>query len=200
VNAPRVTVPPDEFPVSLDEAKAQIRMFEDDEDALIDRLIAAATDSVELHTGRSLITRTIEVTLPSWTDDKRLDGTLWIPSPPLQDITSIAYVDADGNPQTLSTSVYQIDIYHTPGRVALKSGQSWPVLESGNLVPITITAVAGYGDNPEHVPEVFRHAILLEFAELFEHREQTVLGPNANPVRTVAVTQLLAPFRVEFTF
>ena len=49
-----------------------------------------------------------------------------LPYPPLTTVSSIKYTDADGVETTVSSSNYVVDTSSVRGRVALKSGYSWP--------------------------------------------------------------------------
>lgn len=82
-------------PVILDEAKAFLRVLTSDEDALIESLIAVATDKAEQITNRQLAVATYELY------DDRVPSVLKLPKPPLVSVTSVqalrdgSYVDVD---------------------------------------------------------------------------------------------------------
>lgn len=87
---------------------------------------------------------------------------------PVQSVSSITYLDTNGDSQTLSTDVYGVDVARKPARIYLKSGQSWPdVYDQQNAV--TVTYVAGYGDDPDDVPAAARALIMM----LVRHRFDT---------------------------
>jgi uncharacterized phiE125 gp8 family phage protein len=133
---------------------------------------------LEAHYGRAFLTQTWRYTLDrfpgAWC------GNLWpsmsagpfgvieLPMPVLQSVSSITYVDNDGVTQTLSTSVYDVDVDHFPGRVLLKYGQVWPVTRVQRNA-VTITLVAGYA-SPALVPADWKHALLLLIAHFYQHR------------------------------
>ena len=52
-----------EYPVSVADAKAALLVDHDQDDALIARLVASATEEAERLAGRSLVSRTVEVVL-----------------------------------------------------------------------------------------------------------------------------------------
>src|SRR5688500_11691380 len=106
------TAPPGTEPVTLDEAKAHLRVTTADDNTLITALIAAARQLVEDFTNRSLITQTWEWRLdafPSW--------TLCVPQAPLVSVTSIQYVDPSGVTQVLANTEYLVDAQSQPGRI-----------------------------------------------------------------------------------
>ena len=186
-----LVTPPAQEPVMLDEAKAHLRVDDDTEDAYIASLIVAAREWCENYQRRAYITQTREL---------RLDGFprrpfIRLPRPPLQQVTAIKYVTADGTETTLDASQYVVDTASQPGRVLLAPGASWPAvdLQPGGAVRITYTC--GYGDTPDKVPAAIRRAILLLVGHLYENREAVVVG-SASKELPFAVTALLSPGRV----
>lgn len=157
-------------PVSLDEAKAQLRVDGDDENDFITGLIAAARGYFEETAHRALISQTWRVTLDEWFDEIEL------PRAPLQAVTFIKYRDADGVQATVDSSTYLVDTESEPGRIVLAKSQSWPSGELHRLNPIQITYVAGYGDEADDVPATMRQAIKLLIGHWYENRETTVTG------------------------
>ncbi len=93
-----------------------------------------------------------------------------LPRPPVASITSIEYLDTDGNLQTLATTVYQSDLISEPPRIMLAEGQNWPSTQSGTYNVVTVTYVAGYTDAAS-VPAAFKTAIKMWAGDLYEHRE-----------------------------
>ena len=163
------TIAPDEEPVSLEEAKAHCRVESDfvEDDDQIAAYIAAARESCEAVTGRQLVSATYVLRLSSFP----CGDVIELPRPPLVSVSSIAYVDVDGATQTLSTDVYEMDAYTTPGRVVLKYGQTWPSVRAQRNA-VTITYVAGYG-GAEDVPKLLKQGMLMRIAHWHENHEDT---------------------------
>jgi uncharacterized phiE125 gp8 family phage protein len=171
--APVRVSPPATTPVSLDEAKAHLRVIERDgdgnalpfeDDALITAFITAAVDHLDGWSGilgRALVTQT-------WRQDFDQFGCLRLPLSPVASITKIEYVDGDNALQTLADTVYT---HHTDARgtyVALKPGQSWPTVYS-RPDAVSVTYVAGTA--AADVPAALKAAILLHVGQLYERRE-----------------------------
>jgi uncharacterized phiE125 gp8 family phage protein len=137
-----VTAPTSE-PVSLADAKLWIKVDATAEDDLISGLIVSARDYVESFTHRAVPLQTWDEKCDAFPDDSEF----YLPKAPCVSVTSITYIDPNGDTQTLSTSVYDTDLPTGPnaraGRVFLKYGQSWP---STRDVPkaVTVRFVAGY--------------------------------------------------------
>ncbi|HEY0266837.1 MAG TPA: head-tail connector protein, partial [Rhizomicrobium sp.] len=87
----QLNTPPAIEPVSLDQAKAWLRVESGgDEDALIAALIPAARARAEWHTGRAFVTQ--HWTL--WLDSVG-DGCIALPLPPLVGVESVTLYAAD---------------------------------------------------------------------------------------------------------
>lgn len=165
-----VTAPAEE-PVTLAEAKTHLRVDDDitEDDTAITALISATRSSVEDFLWRALVTQTWDLFLECWpcSDEIR------IPKPPIQSVTSVKYTDEDGVEQTFSASSYVVDTNADPGRILLKSGESWPSasLQPGNSIAIRF--VAGYG-LAAALDNRIRQAMLLMIGHYYKNREDSV--------------------------
>lgn len=170
------TVPPVIRPVGLDEIKRQILVTNPDDDALLNGYIDAATQLTErVIQWRTLLTTTWQLKLDAFPA-----GELRLPLPPLQSVSSIAYVDSNGDSQTLSSSAYTVDTTSEPGRVYPAYGTSWPsTLAHPNSV--TVTFVAGYTSR-DRVPATTRTGIAQLVSNWFENREPVVTGTIATKI------------------
>lgn len=179
---------PEAEPVTLAEAKAHLRVTHDDEDALIGTLIAAARQSLDGKDGilgRALMPQTWELVLDAFPR-----GVVAVPLAPLQSVTSVLYVDADGVEQTLAAEAYTVDADSEPGRVVAVDG--WPATDD---VPnaVRIRFVAGYAD-AAWVPAGLKAAMLLHIGDLFANRERGITGTIH--VENPAYDSLVFPFRM----
>ena len=174
----QLNTPPAVEPVTLDQAKAWLRVESgNDEDALITALIPAARARAEWNTGRAFVTQGWTL----WLDD--VPPVIDIPLPPLQAVTSVTLYGRDGSATVLNTSAYVVDL---PGsRVLLKSVPQ--NLRSLNAIAIAFSA--GYGASG-NVPGAIGQAILQIVSALYEHR-----GGDTVPTPDNALA-LLAPFRI----
>lgn len=178
------TAPPASQPVSLDQAKAQVRVLHDDDDSYIEGLVKAATAAVEEMTGRALITQTWSLSLRF--PQKRI----YLPKTPVQSINAITYYDRDEVEQNATVGHFHLfsDIYRA--WVEPKDKRDWPDV-FGRPDALTITFVAGYGA-AEDVPFELRQAILMLVAHWYENREAVVTGagPAEMPMAVEAMTGL----------
>lgn len=175
-----VTTEPVYEPVTLPEAKAQLRVEHNEEDALIGSLIAVGRRKVELETGRALLTQTITTYLDEWPECGRID----LPIYPAVAVTSINYIDPDGQ-----TNVWPSENYNT--RFTGMRASVWPApdvdLPDLGAYPGAVEIIYTAGtDSVTDVPAELKHAILTQVALLYERREDMPLG---NGVRTAAWLQ-----------
>jgi uncharacterized phiE125 gp8 family phage protein len=111
---------------------------------------------------------------------------------PVQSIDSIKYIDTDGNQQTLSTDVYQLDST-CPSRILLKANQSWPsTMDIENAV--TVEYAAGFGDSAAMVPEPIKLAIKFLAGHWYDNR----LPVGSTPSQEVLFTMrtLLSGYKI----
>ncbi|MFN9743031.1 MAG: head-tail connector protein [Acidobacteriota bacterium] len=186
----RLITPPAAFPVTLAEAKAQCRVDHADDDAILNRLIAAATSYLDARAGvlnRCLINQTWELTLDAFPPDE-----IQIDLGPVQSIVDVNYDDPSGAAQSLVVTSYILDAASPTAWVV--SQDDWPAtIEAVNAVRVRF--IAGYGGTSAAVPDAIRHAILMLVSHWYENRE-AVGQPQAE--LPMAVTALLAPYRAIF--
>lgn len=169
-------------PVSLELAKAQLRVTDDSEDGLICSYVRAAREWVENYTGHILVRRPITQTFSEfWT-------YLELYHRPVSEIVDIDYTDADGAPQT----ILPVDLLVTPNGYPyrIRHSDAWPAIQTYSTV--SVTYVAGYDEG--ECPQAMIQAMLL----LIGHYHTTRAGVSADVVQEVplAVISLCDQFRV----
>tara|TARA_R100000655_G_scaffold71369_1_gene109738 strand:+ start:7323 stop:7904 length:582 start_codon:yes stop_codon:yes gene_type:complete len=162
----KVTTPPSIEPVTVAEAKSQLRISGSDEDTLIGNYITVARQTLEVLMRRAFITQTITLSYDTFVNDFRL------PRPPAISVTSIQYVDTDGATQTLSSGNYTLDNQIEPASIVPAYNVVYPDTRSQPNA-VTIVYTAGYGANTTDVPESIRLAIRLLVGSYYENREAT---------------------------
>lgn len=187
----QILAPPGVEPVSLAQAKAFLRVSHAEEDALITDLVVSARERVESETGRALITRSCRETLDDWAVEGRFSppGTLKLPAPPLQSVTSITLTAADGAETVWDAGDYLADTSSDPGRIAVRGRAGFP-RPGRRIAGIRIDFAAGYGETPDDVPAALREAILRLVAEGYPDRGSVAATPLP-----LSVVSLIAPYR-----
>jgi uncharacterized phiE125 gp8 family phage protein len=184
------TVDPSDTPVSLTEAKAHLRVDFDDDDDLITALIAAATDYVDGWSGvlgRALVTQT-------WRQDYNcFHPCLRLPLAPAASITSVTYLDPNGDTQTVDEANYALWADGAGPLVYFVTGFAVPATSIEGKA-VSVTYVAGYGD-ADAVPGPIKAALLLLIGQWYENREAAVVASGTAQALPFAVDALLAPYR-----
>lgn len=171
-----VTAPAAE-PLTVSEAKVHLRVDHTSDDSYIESLIQAARVTCESYQNRAYITQTRKVYLDDFPCNCRY---IELPYAPLQSVSSITYYDVDGNLQTWSSSLYQVDTKAQPGVIMPIFGEDFPETREEKLNAVTITYVCGYGASGSSVPESIRHAMRLMIGDFYNQREDTVIGNIVN--------------------
>ena len=178
----KLITPPASEPVSLDEAKAYLRIDTSDEDAIISGLITVAREYCESFQNRAYLTQTWELSF-----DDFPDMPIRLPRPPLVSVESVKVIDSTGEETVLDPSDYIVDTDSEPGRIAFAQGKCWPSVELRPVNAVKIRYTAGYGDSNK-VPQSVKQAMLIYIAHRYEN-------PDSDDVPDVVRT-LLWPERV----
>lgn len=124
-------------------------------------LIKMARQMAEQELSRYLITQTIDAYFDEWPVHA---GEHEIRLPPLSSVTSITYVDENGDTQTLAADQYTVDANSKPARITEAYGVSWPTPREQTSA-IKVRFIAGYGA-ASAVPDCVKSWIKLKIAEL----------------------------------
>jgi len=171
-------------PLSLNDAKAFLRVEHDAEDDFIVALVAAARLQVEAHTRRALIAQTWRLTLDRWPED----GRLTVRPAPLRDLVAARVYDANNVAHTLDLQAFVIDTAASALAFA-----PWGLAAPGRTsAGIELDVSVGYGEGAADVPEPLRQAIRLMVAHGYEHRG----GGTAAALLPSMVAALIAPYRM----
>jgi len=181
------TTAPATSAVDLQQAKQWLRVSDSDvaDEAVVVGLLQAAVEACEMYTGRALITQTWTAFLDAWprvpSSDDYWEGVKQGPETmlfnparglelrrgPLQSVTSITSYDDSDAATVYAASSYFVDT--VTNRIVLRTSAT-PPLPTRVANGIKIIYVAGYGDDPDDVPETLRQGVLAYTAHLYEHR------------------------------
>ncbi|MDB5458147.1 MAG: hypothetical protein JWP92_3732 [Caulobacter sp.] len=168
--------------VELTAVKEHLNILFDDDDALLEGLIAAVSDHLDGPDGwlgRAVGLQTLEWWLPAF---PRL-GPLLMPFGPLVDIVSVKYDAIDNSELTWSAGDYRVH----GGRLLPGFGRSWPTARCDPLA-VRIQFRAGF----EETPPAVRVAVMMIVAELYAAREPVTAAQLAERPKSGPVQMLLA--------
>lgn len=214
------TTPPQREPLEIDDVKTHLRVDGDDENALIEFLIAGAREYAEKFTRRSFLTQTWTLTLdefpgrhffPWFVDggfNRRLEykrhheaNVIRLEYCPVQTISFIKYYDPFGNLVTMDPTAFQFaNNTEIEPRIVPAPLTTWSPTQTGRLEAVQIQYVAGYGDTPDTVPQPLKNAMLLHIGTAYQNRESSIVGPNSADLPSDnRVDQMLGIYRA-FSF
>jgi uncharacterized phiE125 gp8 family phage protein len=149
-------------PVTLAEAKANLKLDHDSEDELIAALIRAAREEVESTTGVAMIDQGWRLAV----DDLPASDMLHLRRGPVKEVLSVTVYGADGEASVVDPAGYQLDTLSTPAR--LHFSQRPPDLRVMNGIEVDF--VAGHGEAGADVPDLLKRAVLTLVAHWYEFR------------------------------
>jgi len=173
-------------PFTTAEAKTHLRVDIATDDTYIDTLVVSARARTEAYLRKALITQTWEYRL-DWFPISD-ESELLVPMLPMVSVSTIKYIDSDGDEQTWSSAEYTVDIYNHVPRILPAFSFSWPTTRD-QINAVTIEFVAGYGTASD-VPQDIKHAMLLLIGEMYENREESVTGTIVSAMPTTAQSLL----------
>jgi uncharacterized phiE125 gp8 family phage protein len=172
-------------PLSLDDAKAYLRVATSDDDDVIAALIASARQQVEAQTRRALITQTWRVVRDAWP----ADGIVRVLPAPLQAIAAGRVYDEDGSTHAIDVQAFVPEVAAAPAVIAFAP---WSLPLPGRARGgIELDIRVGYGDAAADVPAPLTLAIRTLVAHGYEHR-----GGSSDAAMPANVVALIAPYRV----
>ncbi len=183
-----ILTPPGAEPVTLDQAKAFLRITDTAEDALLAALVLAARQRVEAELGLCLVSTALRETFDGWDGRLTRTGAVRLSRGPLLSVQAVRTADATGGFHALDSDAYTARAASRPGRIAPAPGHGWPAPQIPDA-GIQIDYTAGFGAEEDDVPAPLAVAILVLTAHAFEHREAADAPPIA------LVEPWLAPFR-----
>lgn len=161
-----VTAKSSDLPVTLEEAKAHLKLEGGDDDEEVAALLEAAVEVCETDCGRSFrVSQTLTQKYDGWPcSPVRFDRQ------PVTAITSVTYRDADDATQTLNASNYRL-LVSSEAAAVLEFDEDFtaPTL-NGRADAVTVTYTAGYA-SLDDVPHRAKAAIRLKLSELYGNLE-----------------------------
>lgn len=153
-------------PITLTEAKANLRVNNTVENDLITSYIVAARKWVENYTWRPLITQTWTL-FYDFSDVQTIkNSTITISKNPVQSISSVKYYDTNNTLQTLNSSNYYTDL---GGDIAsINFIQQLPTMYN-RINALQIEFVCGYG-LAVSVPDNIKAAIYMMITAFYDNR------------------------------
>ncbi len=162
-------------PVTLEEVKDYLHIEHDTEDNLLAHFIQSAREYIEEFVGRAFMTQVRRVTFLGQRGRRKRYF-----------LSSAPFLNLEG-PVLLNGQPYQA--YHLiKGMGQAMLCLHYPLQENDQLA---VTFSCGYGENPQDVPTLYRHAILIKVGELYHNRSGTAKADTSYLRDLLAHTQSL---------
>ena len=166
---------PGKAPVSLEEARSWLRMGAAADDAVIERLIDAATNICEAFIGGRLLVRAAEEVQPIGAGPVRLCAR------PVVAVDAVTLLAGDSE-MVLQEGDYRL-VIAPDGRARLT------IAAPGDAKRVRVAYRAGIAGEPSGVPEAIRHGIIRMTQHLYVARDGAGIAPPA------AIAALWQPWR-----
>lgn len=167
-------------PISLEDAKRQLRVLGTDEDEFITSAIEDARGWIESYTGLVLTRREVVEVLPSFSAQL----STW----PIASIDAVTYLDADEQEIVMPEADYFPQIARRPARL---SAGNWPAVKNGSTIEVTMTAGFATPDAVSAFSPNLVRAMRILVAGFFADRETGGLAGDVE----IAAKRLCRAFR-----
>lgn len=182
----RIETAPATEPVTAAEFRTHIRAGAEVADSEAESFIAVARAHIENMLNIAMVTQTWNFTIDHWPNSANgawwdgvrdghinmiHDGKGWLELPkyPLQSVSSVTTYDEDSNATAVVVAdTFDVDASRDLGRIALKSGSTWPT-STKPTNGVKVVYVVGYGLAVD-VPEPLKMAVKQFAAHLYSHR------------------------------
>lgn len=187
-----VTVQPQGHPLSVFQAKRQLRIEagDTDQDDHIASLCAAAHRHVERALGYPILRQTRETHLSHFPR-----GPIWLGGGAGLSVLQLRYADTAGTMQVLPANAYAVDAVSRISQIWPTASTTWPAT-APRPGAVVVEWQAGW-TSPADVPDDLLHAMKLLVGHWDQNREAVVVGSINSDLR-VALDDLLAPFRLPY--
>jgi uncharacterized phiE125 gp8 family phage protein len=157
---------PTQEPVTLTEAKAQLRLDIPDDDGLLAGYLIAAREYIEGQIKRDLVTKTWDYVIDGTWPVRGYRQYIRLPVNPVQSVVSVKYVDDSGATQTLDPSLYTVAARTSYSYITPAYDVVW---NTTRRVPeaVTVRFVSGYTECPQDL----KVAVMLLAGHFYENRE-----------------------------
>lgn len=193
-------------PHTLAQARNHLRVDSDiaEDNTLITAQYAAARAAVEAYTGRALYAQRWRLTLSEFPD------VIELPRAPLLEVVSVKYYDTSTVPteQTMLLADYHILVddcsleptigTNWPATAAIRGSvnvEFWAGYTNGINAAFNSATTQVEGDPVSRIPSPLKAATLILLGDLYENREQSIIGSAASLLPWGAEA-LMAPYRV----
>jgi uncharacterized phiE125 gp8 family phage protein len=174
-------------PWSIAEVKSFLRAENDDDDAVIASLIAAARSHVEAMTRCALIAQTWRFVLDRWPKDGRVTPGRG----PLRTLTAARVYDSAGTATVVDVGMFVVD--KASGVIA---SSAWGLPAPGRATAgIELDIEIGFGTAATDVPDALRHAVRTLVAHWYENRGLIAIGQSV-AMMPASVSAMIASYRV----
>jgi uncharacterized phiE125 gp8 family phage protein len=181
---PILIQPPAVEPITLQQAKAWLRVDHAADDELITALILAARLCVEAAARKALVAQTWRLSMDAWPD-----GDIAIPLAPLRQVVAVRVYGADNVASAIAASTYVVD--PPSQRVRFTTPPREPGRAFGGC---EIDVIAGLAANADSVPAPLRIAVRMLVARWFERRGDAESDSRFETM-PAEIAALIAPFR-----
>lgn len=181
---PILIQPPAVEPISLQQAKAWLRVDHAADDELIAALLVAARVCVEAASRKMLVAQVWRLNFDEWPQ-----GDVVIPLAPLRQVNAVRVYDGANVASVIAPASYVVDA----GAQRLRF-LSAPRAPGRSLGGCEIEAVIGYASAAEGVPAPLRQAIRMLAARWYERRGDAQSDARFDTMPG-EIAALIAPFR-----
>lgn len=176
--------PPEFEPVTRDELREFLRLADEQEEELLLSLIRVARETIEQRCNMAMLSQSWQLQLANWPQS----GRVALYKSPVMSIDKVQGFDVDGEAILFDENEWRLHADSQPQRLYLSRPQRINIA-SGVLIEVT----AGFGAEPENVPEPLRHACLMLAGYLYENRNSFDADLVARTLPPM-IEQLLSPW------